>query len=172
MNPMHPVNPLKTIARLLLATSILTFTSLASAEVKVHKGAKVQLDIPAEWKVQGKGDDMVLLDKNEDMIIILRVLEAKDLKEAAKAADAFMNKSVDGLKWTGKPQKHDLNGMQATVLEGTGKYKGQDVEVGALIVITPSKKAMLVFGVMDHSKSSTLQPQVDAFLPSIKPAAG
>ena len=164
---------MKTIARLLITSSILVLCLglSAHAEVKVHPGAKVQLDIPSDWKVQGGKDDMVLLDANEDMIIILRVLDTTDLKKASKDADAFINKSVEHVKWSGKPEKHDLNGMKAVVVEGTGKYKGKDVEVGAVIIITPSKKAMLVFGVMDHAKSKTLQPQVDAFLNSIKPAA-
>jgi predicted Zn-dependent protease len=161
----------KTIARLLISSCILILgmAAFANAEVKVHKGAQVQLDIPSGWKVQGEKDDMVLLDPNEDLIMIVRVIETGDLKKASKDADAFMNKSVQELKWGDKPQKHDLNGMKAVVVEGNAKYKGKDVEVGALIVITPAKKAMLVFGIMDHSKSATLQPQVDALLNSIKP---
>ena len=156
----------------LVCAIFLGLSSVALADIKVHKGAQVQLDIPESWKVKGGqgSDDMILLDANEDMIIFLRVLDAKDLKQAAKDADAFIMKNVEQVKWNGKAKQDKLNGMTASVSEGTGKFKGADVELGALVVITPSKKPMLVFGVMDHSKSATLQPQINAFLASIKPA--
>ncbi len=158
------------LATALLAASLLPFAAPARADVRVHKGAQVSIDVPSTWKVQTKGSDMVIVDSKEEVLVVLRVLEAHELKGAVDKAEAYIARTVQSPKWDDKATPTQLNGMDAIALEGTGAYKGRPVDMGAVIVKTPAQKALLVVGLMDHAAAAAHQGEVEAFLHSIKPA--
>jgi len=161
----------KAVFGIALALALVMGQAAAHADMKVHKAAKVSLDIPEGWKITAANEtDMVILEPKEEVLVILRVLEASALDKATKDVDAFIAKSVDKVKWEDKAKPTKLNGMDALALEGTGLYKGTPVDLGVLVVVTPAKKVLLVLGVMDHKSSAQHQAQVDAFVTSIKPA--
>jgi hypothetical protein len=152
--------------------AIVGLTASARADTKVFRAAQVQLDVRDDWKIRtGKGD-LIVTDPNEELVIVVQVLEASALERAVKDADAIIKKSLDKVRWRNKPLGRDLNGMKAFVVAGTGFARASQVDIGALIVITPSNKPMLVYGVLQSSRAAQLQPQVDALVNSIRPAGG
>jgi len=157
--------------RLLLPIlALCLFASTAFAEQHVHSKAKVSVDVPSGWKMDGGEDHMTVMDAKGEVAFFLMVMEASDLEHAAKAIDKEVGKAVKNVKWEGEPSELKLNGMDAMALEGTGKVDSQAVDLGVLIVVTPAKKVLLVLGAVDHEKSDAHEADVKAFLNSIKPA--
>jgi hypothetical protein len=165
-----------TAIRPILLTSclvVLGAVSSAHADTKVHQAAQVQFDVRDDWKLDRAGDNLVLTDPGSNLILVVEVLEPSALDQALKQVDTLTRKYIERVRWKKKPVSRSLNSMKAVSFEGTGVIKGDKgdkVDVGALIVVTPSSKPMLVFGFMASAQAATLRPQVDAFVESIRPA--
>jgi predicted Zn-dependent protease len=147
----------------------LAAASLASAEVKTHPTAKVQMDVPAGWKLSGTPDQSSLVDPKDEVGFVLLVLDAADLKKAADELDARLAKMAKDVKWADKTKQVQLNGMDAVANKGTATINGKAADIAVLIVKTPSGKMLLVFGGVDSAKKAVHKAEVEAFINSIKP---
>ena len=161
---------MKKIGLIALVLASAAIAGTAQAEVKTHKAAQVSLDVPAGWKGQGDENNMVLLDPKEEVMFVLRIVEGSELQKALNDADVFIAKQIEKPTWKDKKDVK-LNGMNSITREGTGTYKGKPVDVGVLVIATPSKKFLLVLALIDHSAAAAHKTEVRAFVNSIKPAA-
>jgi predicted Zn-dependent protease len=152
-----------------VALSLLAFASPALADRHVHKEAKVSIDVPAGWKVDGDEDHMTVTDPKEEVAFFFIILDAKDLDKATSEMEKEIGKAVKNVKWEGEPEETKLNGMDAILLDGSGKIDGQAVELGVAAIVTPAAKVLLVLGVIEASKSKKHEKAVVALLTSIKP---
>jgi hypothetical protein len=156
-----------------LALAVLTLAApLAHAEVKTFPAAKIQLDVPAGWTADTKESKMMLVDPKNEVRFIIAVTEASDLGKAAAGLDAQLGKVATDMKWKAeKPAPIKHNGMDGFANKGTAKLNGKDVETAVLVLMTPSGKALLVFGAVLAAKKADHKATVDTFVQSIKPAA-
>ena len=102
-------------------------------------------------------------------MFIVRVLEAAELKKAIDEVDKGIAKQVENAKWAGK-KEDTLNGMGALKMLGSGTVKGKPVDLGLVLIETPSKKVLMVLLLLDHANAAAHKAEIDAFLTSIKPA--
>ena len=143
----------------------------ASAELKTHAAAHVEMDVPVGWKVGGQGDVMTITDPKQEVGLMLAVLDAGDLGKATAAIDEKLKSVVTDVHWGApQPQAFKLNGMDAIGNKGAAKVHGKDAEIGVIVVKTPSGKLLLVFGGVDAAKKSEHKSEIDGFIASIKPA--
>jgi predicted Zn-dependent protease len=163
---------MKKTSLVMLVLASMAVGASARADTKIHKAAQVSVDVPAGWKFQAPDDNtMVLLDPKEDVLFRLIVIDAGDLEKAMKITDAQVKQVAQDVKWDDKGKPTKLNGMDAMTLEGKGTIKGKPVDLGVLIVQTPSKKVLMVLGLIDHAKMDAHKAEVQGFLGSIKPVA-
>jgi predicted Zn-dependent protease len=157
------------IALASLAVLLVALPSLALAEKKTHAEAKVSIDVPAGWKSEAEEHTLTMSDPNEEAVIALMVVDAKDLEKAADALDKEIGNAVSDLKWDGEPSEVKVNGMDGMAVDGKGKIEGKAVDVGVLLVVSPAGKVVLVLGAVESSKAKKHEAQLEKILKSIKP---
>jgi hypothetical protein len=153
-----------------ICAAILAWAPRADADTKIYRAAQVQFDVRDDWKTDTANDIVFVTDPKETVILVVQVLESSRLEKAIKDADTILKKYITAVHWHKKPTSRNLNGMKALAFDGSGVVKGDKVDIGALIVTTPSSKPMFIFGFQASSQSATLQPQVNALVESIRPA--
>ncbi len=143
----------------------------ARAEVKVHKAGQVSVDVPTGWSLQAPDENtMIVMDPKQDVLVRLAIVDAADTEKAVNVTEAQVRQFVQDVKWSDKHTPIKLNGMNGIRLEGSGAIKGKPVDLGVLLVESPSKKVVLVLVLIDHATVAAHKAEVSAFLNSLKPA--
>lgn len=158
-------------SRLLAALVLVAaFSSPALAEVKTHPTAKVAIDVPTGWKLNGNGDVMTIADPTEEVGFILVVTDASDVDKVVANLDQRLAKVATDIKWASpKPEKSTLNGMPALTNRGEGKVNGKNANLGLILVRTPADKVLLVVAAVESSKYAGHKADVQKLIASIKP---
>ena len=148
------------------------FSSLAYADVKPHKAAQISVDVPTGWKTQAPDvNTMLVTDPKEDLIFRMMILDEGDVQAALKTANEKIQKGYQDIKCPADMKPIKLNGMDAATQDCTGSRGGKPVDLGLLLVRTPSTKILMVLAVVDHSKLEAHKSEMTTFLLSIKPLA-
>jgi len=157
--------------KVLLALALLALASPAAAEIKKHPTANVEIDIPAGWTTNVKGENMILTDPTNDVAFILVVSEAKDFKNVVGDLDKKLANFATDIKWANpKPEATKLNGMDALANRGAAKVSGKDANIGLVVVQTPSNKILLVVVMVESSKYPAHKDEIQKLIASIKPS--
>lgn len=156
--------------RIALAIIGLAFTSSAAlADQQVNKLANVSLDIPHDWKVTQEGPNEVLyLDPTNEAFVTLTVSEGADLKAVGDSMDAQLQKAATEIKWGGQ-EKVTLNGMSGVGIKGTAKVSDKPVKIAALILLSPNKHGVILFGMVQTAAEAKHKDQMKAIVNSLKP---
>lgn len=161
---------MKNVMRTLLTLTLtLGLCASAFADTKVHPSGGVSIDVPESWSSSVDGDVLVIQADDDTVGLMLAVLDAGDLDAALDAVDEEIGKHVTGLE-LGEPEKSEINGMAALLVDGKGKANGADVEVGVAIVEAPSGKVVLLFGMAASESLAKHEAAVAGIIGSIKPA--
>jgi len=163
---------MKSILAALVVISALFSIPPAFADTKTHKASQISFWVPDAWSVESlDGDQLALKDPKDQVGLLLFAIDAKDAKNALAALDQTINKLVTDVKMSGSPKKVSINGMEASVVDGTGKADGKAVELSVLLVKTPTKKFLAIFGALEASKKKAHEADLRKILASLKPAA-
>src|ERR1041385_8377792 len=155
---------------LLLALALLAFVAApASAEIKRHPTAKVEIDIPTGWNMQTPDKDvMFVTDPAQDVFAFFIVTDAKDVQKALQTLDEKLKGTLTDVKWAfSEPKKDKLNGMDAMYNKGEGKVKGKPVNLGLVLVHTPADKVLSVVAGVDSTKKEAHKAEIDKLIGSI-----
>lgn len=162
---------------LLLSLAVLLVCAVATpatAGTRNHQGAHVTFWIPDSWSVEGSGGDegkqLTASDPKGEVALLFQLNDRKDMKAALAALDGVIAQVATDVKM-GAPQKIDLNGMEASVVDAKGTAGGKPVELSVLIVKAPGKKFLLVFGVVETARKKAHEAELTKILMSLKPAA-
>src|SRR5438874_909970 len=160
------IEPMRIAA--IAAIAVIAAVAPASADVIPNKTAGVSVDIPKDWKKTGSGDSMAASDPKEEAVLMFIVSDGNDMKKAGDELDARLAKTMTDIKWG--PQKQvEMNGMKGVALRGTGTINKKPVKLGALVVVTPTKKGLFVVGAVQADKEAAHEKELDAIVSSIKP---
>ncbi len=155
------------LALALLASSVTS----ASAEVKKHPTAKVEIDVPTGWKMQspkGEPNAMMMTDSTED---VFAIFVAVDPKDNGTEVEKYLSKIATNVKWEMKqPEMISVNGMEAKHNKGTGKVAGKDADLGLLLIKSPGPKMVLILIAIDSTKHAVHKDEVNKLVASIKPS--
>lgn len=145
--------------------------SLASADTKSEKTAKLAITVPAGWKLDVKDAGMTGESKDKEIALLAWSVDNMDATAAQKRLDGELYRAVANIKWdaatTGKPK----GGLATTYLTGVGKTKTGDIAVRAA-VIGPgaSKHSLLVALAVKVDKVDAHKTEIQTVLDSVRPA--
>ncbi len=158
----------RALSAFVIATLFVSATALAG--VRDHRSAHVTFWIPDAWSVDGDDATQLTASDPKGEVALLFVLEdAHDMKAAMAAIDATIARLATDVKM-GSAQKVDINGMEGSVVDATGKADGKKVELSVLIVKTPGDKYLMIFGVLESKHKKAHEAEVQKILASLKPA--
>jgi hypothetical protein len=168
---------MKKTALSLLAACLFSSGS-ALADTKTHPGAQIQFWLPDGWNVEKtNANAMTAADPSGDLGLVFVVTDAGNLQAAAAGIDQVMAGMVQGLEVVGKPVETKINGMPAIAIDAKGAVAGDDglpvdVLIGAVVVIGPAKKPLVVLGFVDAGKYKRNEPTLKKIFGSMKPMSG
>jgi hypothetical protein len=154
--------------RSLLALVVLG--SIAHADVKVAKTAKLSLEVPADYTVQVTADTMKGESKNKEVALMVWTIDSADVPAAEKKLEGELYSAVASLKWQ-KPTTGKVHGLAATYVDGIGHAVGGDVDIKAQLVgPSTAKKVLLVVLAVAHAKLDAHKAEAKALFDSVQPA--
>jgi predicted Zn-dependent protease len=165
---------MNTLRTTTFALTSLLVASQALADVKTHQDAKVQFWLPDGWSVEKEANAMTAQDPSGDVGLVFMIVDARDLDAAVDAIDTLMAFMVQDLEIVGKPVEATINGMKAVAIDAEGAVQGDDgqpvdVVIGAVIVMTPAGKPMIVLGFCDAGRFKRHEATLDKIFQSMKP---
>jgi hypothetical protein len=162
---------MKRILTVVCLVSLCFVAGPAAADTKTHKASQISFWLPDDWTVEGEDrDQLEVSDPKGQVALLFMIRDAKDMKGALDAIDKVIATIATDVK-VGKATKTKLNGMEAAVVDATGKTEGKAVELSVLILKTPAKKFLTVFGVLETSVKKQHEPALVKILASLKPTA-
>ncbi|HEU0029129.1 MAG TPA: hypothetical protein VFQ53_00760 [Kofleriaceae bacterium] len=160
---------MKKILSILVLASLCLLAGPSFAGTKTHRASQIQFWVPDNWQVEGEDrDQLQASDPKGEVSLLFMVRDAKDMKAALAAIDDTIAKVATDVK-AGTPEKITLNGMEAVVVDATGKAEGKPVELSVLLVKTPAKKYLTVFGVLEADHKKAHEANLTKILQSLQP---
>lgn len=157
--------------RTLLATALIVLAATVSATAApiVSKTGQVSVELPDSWKTQATGDTLLVSadPKNEIGVVFMITDPGKTEATLAKLRKS-VGKRLKGDTWEA-PQQLTLNGMSGLLIEGSGMMKDKKVSLSVVILETPAKKHVVIFGSIQADKAAAHAAEVEGILKSLKP---
>jgi hypothetical protein len=155
-----------TATALVLATS----TTTAIAKPVVSKTGQVQVDIPDSWNAAAQGDTLLVAgDKSNEIGVIFMITPEEQTGATLAAVANAMSGAIKNDKWN-KPHDVTLNGMSGIAMDGTADVKSRASTTSLLILSTPNKHHVVVFGAVQANKEAAHTKEIAAIVQSLKPA--
>lgn len=153
----------------LVSLVVLTFAGDADAKPFKSKTGQVEVTIPDSWKTDGEKDVLLTaMDPKEEVALVFMVVDKSDVDPAVKELEKQIGPMLKDQKW-GKAKDIELNGLKGMVMDGTAKVQGKNAELSIVILKTPSKKGLILFGAIEASKKKVHEPALVEILKSLKP---
>ncbi len=141
----------------------------ANAKPLVSKTGQVQLELDDSWNAQAQGDVLLVAgDKNKELVVVFMVLPEEETQKALAALEAKIGKDIKNEKWKA-PQQITLNDMPGVAIDGSADVKGKPCSVAAMVLKTPNKHDVVVFGAVQADKEAAHQKEIAALFQSLKP---
>lgn len=144
--------------------------AFAKPTTKVHPEG-VTMDIPDGWKFAEtdapkpwSGKVWLIVgpegaDKEPELVFMVMTAKATKMEAAIKDLETFLADKLNTIKWEAKPETIKLDGMDAVALDGTAFDKKKKLEIGVLVLATPTGKGLVLFGgVVEKVKSKYEAP--------------
>jgi hypothetical protein len=154
-----------------IALVLLALTSLAHAETKTSKDAKLSVTVPDGWKLTEKSAGIAGESKDKEVAVLVWSVDSTDLDAIKKKLEGELYNAVASLKWD-KPTTGKVHDIAATFLTGQGKAVGGDVSIHAAVVgpTPPNKKALLMVLAVKVDKLEAHKAEIQTILNSVQVA--
>jgi hypothetical protein len=159
-----------------LILGVLTVSALAYAAPTPIPDTGAQFEMPADWKTAGQGKNTAtIVDPSGSAAVSFAVIPGKP--EVLKKADAALKKQLAAIlskmKVEEKMKAQKVNGLDATVGTASGVMKAgnKPVKMAVMYVVTPSKKVLFVFAILETAHFDEMKGKVLGIMTSIAPAA-
>lgn len=141
----------------------------AAYATRSHPGAGVAFDLGTTWKLTGV-ESATLLAASPDgqAVLMFHVADPETLDEALTAIRKALASDVEDA-YFGPAAKKELSTMTAELSTGAGKLEGRPVELGQLLVATPTGKVLIVVAVIEAAAPTASKKQARHTLESIRP---
>jgi len=141
----------------------------AFAEYYPNQHAGVSVYLPDHWLVSMVDDYQIQASTQDQSVgIIMRVFEGNDVEAAIQALEAEVMPMVSDFSSTGY-YDDNVNGMPAVVGEAQGIIDGYDADLGLMVILTPTNRALLVFALGEREAVAYYRGDIDAILANIAP---
>jgi hypothetical protein len=160
---------LKRLLSSVVLTAMLLVSASAFADTKKHASAKVSFWIPDTWAIEGEDkDQLTASDPKGEVALLFMVRKAKDMKAALAVLDEVLASAATDIT-AGEPQKTKINGMEASIVDATGKVEGVPVGLSVVVIKTPAKKFLIILGVVQSDKLAAHEATLEKIVTSLKP---
>lgn len=155
----------------LAVAATLTFASSASADQVItypEKDPIFSISFPDGWKVEA-GDDSVSASSADELVNMqLNSLDAAELDSAIKDAKEGMAEEIKGIQWS-EPEKGDVNGLKATVVNGEVTIEGVKMAINCLVFEPEgADNFFMLFNIIPFEALKTHGEAVNKVMQSIK----
>ena len=116
-------------------------SSFGWSRTKVHPSG-LEVTFPDAWKIEITDDELYVHESDESAGVVLTVVDANDLNEAAQDVTEELNKWVAQAKTIKRLDDASLNGLEATFIEGSGYLDGEQAKW--LVVFVKHKNIVLM----------------------------
>lgn len=138
-----------------------------------HKTANIMFEVPNAWITTTEGDRLITKPKDAGLVMEFIAIDegAKEVKEAAKAVDREINKTMNNARVTEPAKNVTQNGLNGVVVRGEGTRKKDNAKIEFLAFVLGDGKGhglvgVAFFGVGQYAAHKT---QVNEVLNSIRP---
>jgi hypothetical protein len=153
-----------------IALALVLLTSLAYADSKVIKDAKLAVTFPDDWKSSVKDVGLTGESPDKQVAVLAWSVDSVDAEAAQKKVEGELYSMIASPKWD-KPTTGTGHDLKITYLVGTGKAKGGDVTIHAAVVgPTAKKKGLLVATVVRVDKLDAHKAEIEKILNSVQAA--
>ena len=162
---------MRTLRRISTVTllALTAAASTAAAKPAVSKTGQVQVDLPDAWNAAAQGDTLLIAgDKNKEVVVVFMVLPEQETDKALAALEAKLGKDIKNEKWNAA-QAVSLNGLSGASIDGTADVKGKPCAVAAMVLHTPNKHDVVVFGAVQSAKEAAHHDELVGILKSLRP---
>jgi len=155
---------------LALVLALVLVGSLANADTKAEKTAKMSVSVPDGWKLNVKDLGLTGESKDKEVAVLAWPVDSADAAAMQKKIEGEIYSAVASLKWD-KATTGKAHGMAATYLSGTGHAVGGDMAIKAE-VIGPGKekKWLLVALAVKVDKLDAHKAEIQTILDSVQVA--
>jgi hypothetical protein len=144
-------------------------TEVGPSETRIHAGAGVAFDLGAGWMLSGEESSTLLAASPEGQAVLMfHVAEPDHLKQTLKAIRKTLAAEVKEA-YFGPAKEKKLGELTVEYASGAGKLEGRPVELGQLLVATPTGKVLVVVAVIEAAAPATSKKQARHTLESIRP---
>ena len=153
----------------LTVLSVLLIPALSLAKTHTHAPAKVQVDIPDNWKVEAEDDTLSATSADETLGLVFTILAASDVDAALDALDEELSSFITGLRPTGDAKPATVNGMRGVSVDGKGTIEGVAMDIGLMVLQAPSGKVIVILGFAAEGTMGQHERDVQSIFQSLKP---
>lgn len=114
-----------------------------------HEAGGITFTLPAGWKAEPDGEQIVASPAEGGISIVLWVAEEDDFEKASEALGEELGKQIKNLKLDGEPKEGTHNGMSYASVKGSGQIEGQDIIFSADLLAAKKPVIILSFGTAD-----------------------
>jgi hypothetical protein len=154
-----------------IALVLLAVTTLAHAETKAEKTAKLAVTVPDGWKLTVKDAGITGESKDKEVALLAWSVDAVDEASSKKKLESELYSAVASMKWDKATTTGKAHDLAITFFNGSGHAVGGDVAIKAAVVgPTAKKKALLVALAVKVDKLDAHKAEIDAILNSVAAA--
>ncbi len=145
-------------------------TNAATAEEWTFTEGKVDVHCPDHWKAETDDGSLIIHDKDEEVVIYVELVDAKNLDDAVKHLDKELEKHVKNVKSNDDVKHAKTHGLDVVWVEATGKIDDKDVHIMVDFVTTPNHKVLMLCGIVEDAKWDKHEKDIEAVYEGIKPS--
>ena len=119
----------------------------SEAKTFTHEAGGITFTLPASWKAEPDGEQIVASPEAGGISISFWVTEEDDFEAASEAVGEELGKMLKNIKFDGEPKEDTHNGMPHASFTGTGQMEGHDVLFSADLLQAKKPVIVLTFGV-------------------------
>lgn len=158
----------KTIA---ILSSFVVSTFFLCAEQTINYPADepiFSIGFPDDWKVK-TGESVSASSADQLVNMELIALEADELDEALDAAKQALAEEMEGIKWNGKPEKGEMNGMEVRFLNAKVTVEDVDMAVNCAVFVPKGKDTFfMLFNIVPMESLEKHGESIGKILNSVK----
>lgn len=154
-----------------VATTFAMTTWLVSADQTINYPEDkpiFSIAFPDDWEVEAE-ESVSASSPDEEVNMELIALDAEELAEAIDLAKESLSEELKGIKWNGKPEKGELNGMDVTFINAKVAIEGVEMAINCAVFAPKGKDTFfMLFNIIPIESLEKHGKSVSKILNSVK----
>ena len=158
---------MKMLTALLACTLFVATAAPTIAASFTHTEAGVEIAVPDGWKSESKDGALTLSAADGTMAVVFVVYPGDFTDKMIAEVEKRMEAGTGKITWEDKPDKEEVNGLEAEFWEGTAKDGKLQVEAG--YIDTPKDNTLAYYWFDTEESETKHRKDIDTIMKGIKP---